>query len=148
MRALLTCTNSSFDPYRSLPLTVGRPYRRYRSRASCAGGCWASRPRAAGAWQASQTVLDSLPGPLQEVVNVDLVAEDGLDLLHCLLVPEWSSSWPPCLGRLEASLRDRLRRTFDQVAIRKDSATAWNLAGGQVGLGQLPERLSIPRPRP
>ena len=47
-----------------------------------------------------------------------------------------------------ASLRDRLRRTFDQVAIRKDSATAWNLAGGQVGLGQLPERLSIPRPRP
>ena len=34
------------------------------------------------AWKVSQAVVDSLPGPPHEIVNVDLVAEDGVDLPH------------------------------------------------------------------
>ena len=34
------------------------------------------------AWQVSQAVLNSLRGPLQEIVNVDPVAEDRIDLFH------------------------------------------------------------------
>ena len=81
------------------------------------------------AWQVSQAVVDSLPGPPHEIVNVDLVAEDAVDLLHgpareqdCIAILCTADANLDCLFHWVAAFLDGLAKLIDaQVGCSRDS---------------------------
>ena len=64
------------------------------------------------AWQVSQAVLNSLRGPLQEIVNVDPVAEDRIDLFH------WPALEPDCVAILSVCPLTQPLETADAWLVR------------------------------
>jgi hypothetical protein len=72
------------------------------------------------AWQVSQAVLYSLPGPPHKIINVDLVAEDGVDLPHrpaleqnCVAIACATDANLDCFFHLVAAFLDGFAKFID-----------------------------------